>query len=437
MVRIVGKRIDVSAVAATLPPADMDGVDFALDDQPDLHAVMAALRRNRDYAIVRFAGTRAVLLLTQELVAAGFRDEERFPSSAAYSLTTAPVWGRTIQCMTGREHRVNRAIVSTPLRRSHVGRYIAPIIEPVVNDLIDRFANRGVADLVPEFTQRFSLLINNRMLGIPIEDEKTVYRWAQGLLHYAIEPDEAKRCANELTEYVLPIIAARRRNPGDDMISRLATETTDDGDRLDDEQILSFIRLLYPVGADTTMLAMGNVLAALLTHPAELELVRSDPDEHIHHAIWEALRWEAPVGTLPRVCPKATRWQGIDIPAMTPIVFAINAANRDPSVYPDPDTFDVTRRATPLVAFGQGPHSCIGNWLAFAELTTAMRLLLERLPNLRLAEGAEVRVTSQVVPTLRGPNTLPVTFDRCSPTSAQTIHCATIAAATSRRPDTT
>lgn len=402
----------METAAATLPPPDLGGVDFAFDDQPDLHAVLADLRRRRDYAIVPFAGTHAVLLLTQELVSAAFRDEETFPSSAAYSLTTAPVWGRTIQTMSGREHRVNRTIVSTPLRRNHVGRYVEPIIEPVINELIDRFVDRGEAELVSEFTQRFSLLINNRMLGIPVEDEETVHRWAQGLLHYAIEPEEAKRCARELTEYVLPILAARRRDPGTDMISRLVTETTEDGDRLDDEQVLSFIRLLYPVGADTTMLAMGNVLAALLTHPAQLDLLRSDPDAHVDWAIWEALRWEAPVGMLPRACPNATTWNGIDIPAMTPILFAINAANRDPSVYPDPDTFDITRRATPLMAFGQGPHSCIGNWMAFAELTCALRLLLQRLPNLRPDPAADIRVRSQVVTTLRGPDRLPVMFDR-------------------------
>jgi cytochrome P450 len=401
----------MDSTAVGLPPPDMDGVDFALDDQPDLHSVLAGLRRRCDHAIVPFAGTTAVLLLTQELVAAGFRDEETFPSWAAYSLTTGPVWGRTIQCMTGREHRVNRTIVSTPLRRNFVGRYVQPIIEPVVNELIDRFAHRGEADLVGEFTHRFSLLINNRMLGIPVSDEEIVYQWAQGLLHYAINPGEAKRCARELTEYVLPIVAARRRDPGDDMISRLVTETTDDGERLDDEQVLSFVRLLYPVGADTTMLAMGNVLSALLTHPEQMDIVRGDPDEQVPWAIWEALRWEAPVGMLPRACPEATRWHGIDIPARTPMLFAINAANRDPSVYSDPDTFDISRRATPLVAFGQGPHSCIGNWLAFAELTTALRILVDRLPNLRLAPGADARVTSQVVTTLRGPNTLPVIFD--------------------------
>jgi cytochrome P450 len=313
--------------------------------------------------------------------------------------------------MTGREHRVNRAIVSTPLRRNTVGRYVEPIIEPVINGLIDRFAHRGEADLVPEFTHRFSLLINNRMLGTPVEDEDTVYRGAQGLLHYALNPGEARRCSRELTEYVMPIIEERRRNPGDDMISRIVTETTDDGERLDDEQVLSFVRLLYPVGADTTMLAMGNILAALLTHPDQLDLLRSDPDEHVPWAIWEALRWEAPVGLLPRACPEAVTWHGIDIPAQTPMVFAINAANRDAVVYQDPDVFDITRRATPLVAFGQGPHSCIGNWLAFAELTTALRILLQRLPNLTLAPGTAVAITSQDVTTLRGPNTLPVTFD--------------------------
>jgi len=396
-----------------LPRADIEGIDFALDDQPDLHEVLAGLRRRRDHAIVPFAGAKAVLLLTQELVAAGFRDEETFPSWAAYSLTTKPVWGHTIQCMTGREHRVNRAIVSTPLRRSFVDRYAEPIIAPVIDELIDRFASRGRADLVSEFTQRFSLLINNRMLGIPIKDEDTVYGWAQGLLHYAIDPAEATRCARELSEYVLPIIAARRREPGDDMISRIVTETTDDGERLGDEQVLSFVRLLYPVGADTTMLAMGNVLAALLTHPGQLALLRSDVDEHLPWAIWEALRWEPPVGLLPRVCPQAVAWRGINIPARTPMIFAINAANRDPAVYPDPHTFDITRRATPLVAFGQGPHSCIGNWLAFTELVTALRALLDRLPNLRLAAGAAegARITSQTVTTLRGPDSLPVYFD--------------------------
>ena len=398
--------------AATLPPVDIDGIDFVLDDQPDLHRVLARLRDRRDHAIVPFAGTRAVLLLTQELVAAAFRDEETFPSSAAYSLTTKAVWGHTIQCMSGREHRVNRAIVSTPLRRNIVGQYVEPIIAPVINELIDRFAHRGEADLVADFTHRFSLLINNRMLGIPVEDEATVYRWAQGLLHgNALNPAEAMSCARELGEYVMPIIAARRAAPRDDMISRIVTATTDDGEQLDDEAVLSFLRLLYPVGADTTMLAMGNVLAALLTHRDQLELLRSDVDAHLDWAIWEALRWEAPVGMLPRVCPDTVTWHGIDIPAQTPMVFAINAANRDPAAYPDPHRFDITRRATPLVAFGQGPHSCIGNWLAFAELTTALRTLLARLPNLRLAPGADARITSQGVTTLRGPNALPVIFD--------------------------
>ena len=144
-----------------------------------------------------------------------------------------------------------------------------------------------------------------------------------------------------------------------------------------------------------------------------MDLLRSDLDEHLQWAVWEALRWEPPVGLLPRACPQAVTWHGIDIPAATPMIFAINAANRDPAAYSRPDDFDITRRATPLVAFGQGPHSCIGNWLAFAELTTALRLLIQRLPNLALAPGAhnDAGITSQTVTTLRGPLTLPVRFD--------------------------
>ena len=398
---------------ATLPPVDIEGYDFCWDDVPDLHEVLADLRRRRDYAIVPFAKTRAVLLLTEELVGAAFADEETFPSAAAYGPATKPVWGHTIQLMTGHEHRVNRTIISNPLRRNDVPRYIDPIIQPIVNELIDRFASRGKADLVSEFTKRFSVLINNRILGIPVEDEDVVYQWAQGLLHYVVDPDEARRCSRELTDYVMPIMAERRRNPGEDMISRIISATTEEGERLTDEQVLSFIRLLYPTGADTTMLGLGNVLTALLTHPDQLDLVRSDPDEHIEWAVREGLRWESPVGILPRLCPKAVTWHGIDIPAFTPIIFAINAANRDPSVYPDPDKYDVMRRVRPHVQFGRGPHSCPGNWLAIAELTTALRTLLERLPNLRLDPQAapQVRIASHQVPSMRGPNMLPVLFE--------------------------
>jgi cytochrome P450 len=396
----------------TLGPLDVEGIDFAFDDQPDLHAAFARLRGRRPYAIVTFAGVRAVLLLTDELVRAAFRDEATFPAAPVYAMTTEPVFGRTVLSMSGAEHRASRSVVSVPLRRSRVQDYLEPVIEPVINELIDQLAAQGTADLVGEFTHRYSLLIISRLLGFPVNDEAKIYRWAQAMIQYPFDPPTAVTCAAEFTAYVEPLLAARRREPGDDMISVLVNESTEDGEQLSDEEILTFLRMLFPLGADTTALALGNILSALLRHPDQLDLLRSDPDRYLQSAVWEGLRWEPAVGMLPRACPETTTWHGIDIPALTPMIFAINAANRDPAVYPRPDDFDITRNVMPTVSFGQGRHSCIGNWLANTELLAALRALVLRLPDLELdpryAESSSI--TSQVGTTLRGPNALRVVF---------------------------
>lgn len=391
---------------------DIDNVDFAFDHQPDLHDVLARLRERKPYAIVRFAGVPAVLLLTDELVRAAFRDEATFPAAPVYAMTTEPVFGRTVLSMSGAEHRANRAMVSAPLRRNRVQQYVQPVIEPVINELIDRFIDRGRADLVAEFTHRYSLLIISRLLGIPVDDEAKVHRWAQAMIHYPFDPDWATRSAGEFTEYVAPLLAERRREPSDDMISMLLTASAEDGQTLTDEEIHTFLRMLFPLGADTTMLALGNTLSALLNHPEQLDLLRSDLEKYVEPAVWEGLRWEPAVGMLPRACPVATTWHGIEIPALTPMIFAINAAHRDPAVYDRPDEFDITRNVMPTVSFGQGPHSCIGNWLANTELVAALTLLVRRLPDLALdpVQAHTSTITSQVGTTLRGPNALHVTF---------------------------
>ncbi|NKX85700.1 cytochrome P450 [Nocardia coubleae] len=402
--------------SSLLDHLDITDIDFAFQDTPDLHRVLADLRARRPYAIVPFAGTRAVLLLTHDLVSAAFKDEETFPAQAVYSLTTEPVLGRTLQCMTGDEHRVNRAIVAPPFRRSLVSGWIEPLLAPVAHEVIDRFAHLGAADLVAEFTTRYPVLVISRLLGLPVGDEATVLRWAHDLFYFPLDPAAAHQASREFADHVLPIIAARREEPGEDLISKLVTESVE-GTTLSDDQILAFLRLLFPAGADTTMLALGNTLSALLTHPDQLALVTADPEEQAEWAIWEGLRWEPPVGLLPRACPRDTHWQGLDIPALTPMLFAVNAAHRDPAKYPAPHEFDITRRATTMLSFGQGPHSCLGSWLALAELRTALTALLTRLLDLRLADAAaavDATVTSQVGTALRGPTALRVRWNRAA-----------------------
>ncbi|MGW6619794.1 cytochrome P450 [Nocardia sp. NPDC055002] len=396
-----------------LDRTDIEGVDFAFQDDPDVHATLARLRAERDYAVVPFAGVRAVLLLTHDLVSAAFKDESTFPAAAIYRMTTGPVLGKTLQCMEGQEHRIARGVATPSFRRNRVADFVQPLLEPLAHELIDRFQGNGSADLVADFTAKYPVLVISRLLGLPVEDEATVHRWAHDLFYFPLDPEAAMRASREFTDYVTPILEQRRREPGDDLISRLVTESAE-GEFLDDEQILSFLRLLFPAGADTTMLALGNTLSALLTHPDQLALLRSDPEEWTQWAIWEGMRWEPPVGLLPRACPEAVDWHGISIPALTPMIFSINAAHRDPSVYERPDEFDITRKKMSMLSFGQGVHSCAGNWLAIAELDTALRVLLERLPDLRLQPGAEdaAKVTSQVGVALRGPNALPVRWRR-------------------------
>ncbi len=124
----------------------------------------------------------------------------------------------------------------------------------------------------------------------------------------------------------------------------------------------------------------------------------------------EAIRLDPPTAWIPRLNPSDVVWHDIPIPAGAPMFLGIMAANRDPAVYDDPDRFDVRRHPTTVMTFGYGLHFCLGAHLARAELETALQIILERLPDLRLAEDDGVRITGSIHHLLRGPNRLPVRF---------------------------
>lgn len=393
-----------------LDDLDLEGRDFAVDDDPNLHATLAELRSRKPYAVVPFGSGRAVVLLTEELVLAAFQDEKTFPSYATYQKKTVPVFGQTLQSMEGREHRTSKAMLSRPFRPKAAAALAEPLIAPVAHQVVDAFVDRGRADLVAEFTSEYPLRIMSALLGQPADDVAKMKQWAYDLFTYPYHPEQALRAAKEYTDYILPVLAERRADPADDLISKLVTESVE-GEALADDQILSFLRHLFPAGSDTTYLAVGSAIAALLSNPDQFDILRANPEEELRWTVAEALRWEPPVGLLPRFCPQAVTWHGIDIPADTPVVFAVTAANRDPAKYPDPDRFDITRRVMPATTFGGGPHGCLGNWLALVEMETALKVLIERLPGLRLQEGAKAEVTSMLTTALRGPKSLLVEWD--------------------------
>ena len=178
------------------------------------------------------------------------------------------------------------------------------------------------------------------------------------------------------------------------------------------KKILTYVKLLFPAGSDTSFLGVGNTIYCLLTHPEDLERVAADPESECRWAGEEALRWEPPIPTLQRYNPRDVVWHDIPIPADTPLLFGIAAANRDPAVFEDPDRFDISRRQTKTLTFGFGVHLCIGAPLARSEIDISLKVLLERLPRLRLDTDVEdVRIMAAIPPNFRGPNRLPIRFD--------------------------
>jgi cytochrome P450 len=387
-------------------------IDFALDDVDDLAGELATLRLRAPFAWGRAFGRPALALLSHELVRDLFMDEDTFPSAEFYEYLVTDVLGRNLQCLYGAEHRRNRALVSPAFRQRLMPGLIGPLLEPVAHELIDRIEGAGAAELVADFTSRYPFLVITRLLGLPHHSEAQIKEWAVAMLDIQQNYDFAVRCSHDFMAFVDPILQHRRDEPGEDLISTLAT-TEIDGERLSDDEIFNFLRLLFPAGADTTYLGLGSSLLGLLRNPDQLDRVAADPGAECRWAAEEGVRWYPPTAWIPRRNPRDVVWHDIAIPQDAPMMLGILAANRDPAVYDDPDAFDITRRPSATMTFGFGIHFCLGVHLARAEMETSLRVILDRLPRIRLdLDGTQdVRVAGAFNQILQGPNRLPVRFD--------------------------
>ena len=384
-------------------------VDFAYAELPDLHEVLDTLRPHGPVVPVRFHGETTWLILAHDELAAAFADDETFPSRAIYERISMPTMGKTIQCMAGDEHRRNRALVSHAFRPNVMRHAVEQLLVPLAHDLIDRFAARGAGDLVAEFSQRFPFLVITRLLGIPVADEDKLLRWAQKLIEFPWDPEGSVASSREFTDYLRVLVAERRAKPGADLVSELAHAQLD-GERLSDEEIFSFLRLLFPAGSDTTFKSMGSLFLAVLTHPDVAALARNDASA-IPAIVDEGLRWEPPVALLPRACAKDVHWAGVHLAAGAPMLYGIAPANRDPAVFENPHRFDPGRKSNRHLSFGHGLHFCLGSHLARRELEVALGVVLARLPGLALAEPEHTRITGAVI---RGPEHVRVRWEPAS-----------------------
>jgi cytochrome P450 len=201
------------------------------------------------------------------------------------------------------------------------------------------------------------------------------------------------------------VLANKRQQPGDDVLSVLATAQSDDG-TLTDDRLLMFWYLLLIAGNETTRNALSNAMVGFDAFPDQWELLRSDPDAHIDGAIEEILRFVSPVHHLRRTALTDVELGGQTIAAGDRVIAWMTAGNRDPAVFADPHRFDITRDPNPHVAFGLGTHFCLGAHLARLELDVVLRALVERMGDLRVV-GEPKRVRTNF---LNGMKSLPVAY---------------------------
>lgn len=342
-------------------------------------------------------------------VATALRDDRTF-SSTVYEGIMGIVMGRTILQMDAPHHRVQRALVTPAFRSRVLERWETALVGSVVDDLIDRFAGRGHADLVRELTFGFPVRVIARILGLPMHDYPKFQRWTVRLISVAADWERGMAASLELGAYLTDVITQRRAEPADDLISELVVAEID-GQRLSDEEILAFLRLLLPAGVETTYRATGNLLFGLLENPEQLDALRRDRSLY-SRAFEESLRWEPPVTLILRRTTRDTLLGGVGIPADTDVGLFLGAANRDERRYDNPDRFDIFRQAQQHVGFGFGVHMCLGMHLARMESRVAVNAILDRLDDLRLdpAPGDDPHIHGLA---FRSPTSLPVSFTAC------------------------
>ncbi len=333
-------------------------------------------------------------------------DNVRF-SSAGYATIIGQVMGRTILQMDPPEHLRHRALVARAFRARVLDQWSDTIIGATVSELIGAFAGDGHADLIPQLTFPFPVRVIARILGLPEADWPRFLRLSTELIAVMRNWDRAVAASRELRGYFAEIIADRRRNTRDDLVSQLI-EAEVDGRRLGDEEIYPFLLLLLPAGAETTYRSSSNLLFGLLSQPSLLEAVRADRDL-VPEAIEEALRWETPALTVTRTATQDVDLGGVRIPAGGFVAVSLGAANRDPGRYPDPDVFDIFREDKQHISFGDGAHKCLGMHLARLEMRVLLNEVLDRLPGLRLDPAAEDTHIHGLL--FRSPPNLPVLFD--------------------------
>ena len=320
-----------------------------------------------------------------------------------------PYMGELMLGLDGDEHRRYRNLVAYAFRRSTLERWRGELVELVIEQLLDDIAPDGRAELVGQVTSKFPVQVICGIVGVPTEDHEQFNEWAVRINYGPLNPEEGRAASQAMRDYLEPLVEARRAEPTGDLLSELVHAEIDDA-RLTDEKIYGFLRLLLPAGAETTYRAFGSCLLALLDRPETMARVLADRSL-VPAAVEETLRWETSVTMVARVAAADTEIGGCPVPAGSSVSVMNGSASHDEARWVDPGEWDLDREPQQHMAFGTGPHQCLGMHLARMELEVGINTVLDRLPNLRLDPDAEVPTIAGYA--FRGPMSLPILFDPC------------------------
>ena len=279
---------------------------------------------------------------------------------------------------------------------------------PSLGDVVGRLLGEG-RQLVADYAEPLPVMVIAELLGVPGPDRGLLRPWSQAIVkmyEYDRTPaqEEAARTASaEFSDYVAVLAKDRRANPGEDLVTHLAS-VEDGGERLSERELVATCVLLLNAGHEASVNGFGNGMAALFRNPDQLARMVADPWGTAPAAVEEMLRFDAPLQLFERTAKEDVDVAGVHLREGDKIAALLGSANRDPEVFPAADEMDVGRDPNPHLGFGAGIHFCLGAPLARVELQASVPLLLERFPDLRPVGAAELRPTF----VLRGYETLPV-----------------------------
>ncbi|MET9912093.1 cytochrome P450 [Streptomyces sp. NPDC006476] len=282
---------------------------------------------------------------------------------------------------------------------------LKPYVSELAGDLVERLVEKGGGDLLTDVAEPLPVAVIAQMLGIPEADRAPLRPWSADICGmYELNPSEetarrAVQASVEFSDYLRELIAERREQPGDDLISGLIA-AHDEGDRLTEQEMISTAVLLLNAGHEATVNATVNGWYALFRNPAQLAALRAD-HSLIPSAIEELMRYDTPLQLFERWVLDDIEIDGTTIPRGAEIAMLFGSANHDPEVFRDPERLDLTRTENPHISFSAGIHYCIGAPLARIELAASMTALLEKAPALSLAQEP-VRKPNFVIRGLQG-----------------------------------